>query len=146
MKRPTPISRQRGATLLEVLVAVLVLAIGLLGVAALQASALRSNQSAFERSQAVMMSYSMLDAMRSNANVARTGGYNIGFTCDPPGGGGRVGDDIQRWITGLQAGLGAGTCGRIQCGANTCDIEVRWDDSRALDGDAEQTLTTTTRL
>lgn len=142
----TNLRRQRGATLLEVLVAVLVLAIGLLGVAALQASALRSNQSAFERSQAVIATYSMLDAMRSNANVARAGGYNLDFTCAVPAGGGRVGDDQQRWLQGLEDGLGEGTCGRIACAANTCTIEVRWDDSRALDGDEEQILSTTTRL
>ena len=45
---------QQGMSLLEVLIAVLVLAIGLLGIAALQATALRNSQSSLERNQAVM--------------------------------------------------------------------------------------------
>jgi len=51
--------------MIEVLVAVLVLAIGLLGVAALQTNALKNNQSAFQRSQASMLAYYMMDAMRA---------------------------------------------------------------------------------
>ena len=50
-------------SLLEVLIAVLVLAIGLLGIAALQATALRNSQSSLERNQAVIASYTIADAM-----------------------------------------------------------------------------------
>ena len=55
---------QRGAGLLEVLIAVLVMGIGLLGIAALQATALRNAQSSMERSQAVVQAYAILDSMR----------------------------------------------------------------------------------
>ena len=54
--------QQVGVTLIEVLVAVLVMAIGLLGIAALQATALRNSQSSLERSQAVVHTYAILDA------------------------------------------------------------------------------------
>jgi type IV pilus assembly protein PilV len=63
--------------LIEVLVAVLVLGIGLLGVAAMQATALRNSQSSLERSQGVMHVYTILDAMRANPQAARAGGYNM---------------------------------------------------------------------
>jgi type IV pilus assembly protein PilV len=56
-----------GFSLLEVLVAVLVLSIGLLGVAALQAQSLRYNHEAYLRGQAVLLSYDMADRMRANS-------------------------------------------------------------------------------
>lgn len=59
-------ARARGVTLIEVLVAVLVLAIGLLGYASLLAFSLKANQSANFRSQATVLAYDALDAMRAN--------------------------------------------------------------------------------
>lgn len=57
----------RGFTLLEVLIALLVISIGLLGVAALQISSLRNNLSAEHLGQATQLAYSMADRMRVNA-------------------------------------------------------------------------------
>ena len=56
--------------LLAALVAVLVMGVGLLGIAAMQATALRNNQSALERTQATIQTYSILDAMRANRDAA----------------------------------------------------------------------------
>ncbi|WP_438438152.1 type IV pilus modification protein PilV [Hydrogenophilus thermoluteolus] len=63
---------------IEILIAVLVLAVGLLGVAALQANALKTNQSAVARSQAAMLAYLILDAMRANRDAATSGGVQPG--------------------------------------------------------------------
>lgn len=60
----------KGFTLIEVLIAMLVLAVGLLGLAALQVTGLRNNLSAYHRSQATILAYDMADRMR--ANVADT--------------------------------------------------------------------------
>jgi len=54
-----------GAGLLEVLVAVLILGIGLLGVAATQSVALKASQVSTMRSQAIIEGYGMLDAIRA---------------------------------------------------------------------------------
>jgi len=62
--------REQGFTLIEVLIAVLVLAIGLLGLAGLQASALRVNHDAQLRSQATLLAYDMADRMRTNRELA----------------------------------------------------------------------------
>lgn len=121
----------RGVGLIEVLIAVLILAIGLLGVAALQATALRNSQSSLQRSQGVVHVYSILDAMRANATAARGGAYNMGLTCAAPAGGSLVADDQRNWIQAIQQNLGPTACGQVSCAANVCTITVRWDDSRA---------------
>jgi type IV pilus assembly protein PilV len=58
-------SRQRGFSLLEVLIAALIFAIGFLGLAGLQARMLAAANSSYERSAAVMAAYTILDAMRA---------------------------------------------------------------------------------
>lgn len=71
-----PAAHQHGFTLVEVLVSSLVLGIGLVGVAGLQALSLQNNQSAFMRSQATAMAYDLADRMRSNVPGA-TGGFYV---------------------------------------------------------------------
>ena len=68
--------QQSGSTLLEVLIAVLVLSIGLLGVASLQLYGLRYNQSAYLRSQATILAYDIIDRMRSNTDAVTAGSYD----------------------------------------------------------------------
>jgi type IV pilus assembly protein PilV len=73
----------RGFTLLEILVALLVLSIGLLGLAGLQTFSLRNNHSALLRSQAVVLAYDALDRMRSNrdqAMLAAGSAYNTSYS------------------------------------------------------------------
>ncbi len=117
--RPRPLSvmprRMSGVGLIEVLVAVAILAFGMLGIAALQAIALRNSQSSMERSQAVALSYSMLDRMRANVDQARIGNYDIPETCNPPSGGSLITNDQKEWIEGLKSALGDSdtTCGTI---------------------------------
>ena len=139
---PTPIQsprRQRGASLLEVLIAVLILAIGMLGVAALQAMALRNSQSSLERSQAVVQTYSILDAMRANLVAARGNAYNMGRTCAAPAAGNLVANDQRNWIQSMQRTMGPSACGTIACAASVCTITVEWNDQRATPGNAAQT-------
>ncbi|MBI3772294.1 MAG: type IV pilus modification protein PilV [Gammaproteobacteria bacterium] len=62
--------KQRGLTILEILIALVILAVGLLGVAGLQASALRNNHSAYLKSQATTMVMDMADRIRANPRGA----------------------------------------------------------------------------
>jgi len=64
--------RWPGFSLIEVLVALLVLSIGLLGLAALQTTGLAFNHQSYERTQAVLQGYDIIDRMR--ANKSETGG------------------------------------------------------------------------
>ena len=70
------LERQSGFTLIEVLVAVIVLSIGLVGVAGLQAVSLKNNQGAFMRSQASALAYDLADRMRANVPGANAGMYD----------------------------------------------------------------------
>ncbi len=138
-------------SLLEVLIAVLVLAIGLLGVAALQATALRNSQSSLERNQAVIASYTILDAMRANIVSARAGNYALERACAAPTEPGVPADvlrdaDQQDWIDDMQAVMGDSACGTIEFEDNTYTITVEWDDSRGAGGGNAQELTTVVQL
>ena len=55
MKSPIKRKSQRGTTLIETLVALVVLSVGLLGIAALQMTSLRNNRGAHLRSQAQVL-------------------------------------------------------------------------------------------
>lgn len=68
--------KNRGFTLLEILIAVVVLSIGLLGIASLQAFGQRSNHSAYLRSQATALAYDMIDRMRANVTGVLNGDYD----------------------------------------------------------------------
>lgn len=146
---PVPRARNRGVGLIEVLIAVLVLAIGLLGIAGLQARAIKNSQSAYERSQAVMLSYFMLDAMRANVEAARAGLYNLGETCNVPDGtASLIANDQSTWLQALKTTLGDRdtTCGSINCVGGTCTVEIRWDDSRGLEGGESYVIETASVL
>ncbi|MGH8551522.1 MAG: type IV pilus modification protein PilV [Methylococcales bacterium] len=66
----------RGFTLVEVLVAVFVLALGLLGLSGLQVASLQNNHSAYLRSQATLLAYDMADRMRANATALAALAYD----------------------------------------------------------------------
>lgn len=152
---------QRGATLIEVMISVLIMAIGMLGVAAMQAAALRNSQSSLERSQAVISTYTVLDAMRANRDAAISGTYNTnGFLCTTNGSGSLAALDQATWIKSWRSQLGvdgtadAAACGSIDCVSDICEISLRWDESRATNtaggqktqGSAAQTFSTKVQL
>jgi type IV pilus assembly protein PilV len=129
----------RGGTLIEVLVSVLVLAIGMLGAAALQMTAMRNNQSNYEHAQMTVLSQGMLDAMRSNLAGVSAGHYEIAtWTCTAPAGATLAAADVTQWIGSVQAQINPGACGRITCVARDCTVGIRWDDSRATGGASAQ--------
>ena len=159
-------SRQSGVSLIEVLVSVFVLAFGILGIAGMQAGALRNNQGALENSMAVFLTHSILDAMRASmahdaTNPARMNvrdGYSkASFICqnsevtatDP-----LVADDLKLWLKSIQTSLNGGqastdACGKVVCDAtdaNLCTATVRWNNSRSLGGAAQQEVSTRSRL
>jgi len=66
------LNKVRGVSLVESMVAMLVLSIGMLGIAALYVESLRSGRSALARTQAIMLVTDMADRIRANASVANS--------------------------------------------------------------------------
>jgi len=135
-----PYRRQAGVGLIEVLVAVLVLSIGFLGIAALQAMSLSTNNGAMARSMATIASYSILDAMRVDRDAAESGSYNQSVKADncPAAGASLASVQLHQWCSQLGDSLGKAdsTTGAVACdGTGTCTITVTFSDSRAKAGD-----------
>lgn len=81
----TKIRSQGGFSLLEVLIALLVLSIGLLGLAALQTVGLKFNTQSYQRTQAVLNAYDIIDRIRANPGGMNGGNYdNVALTAPPP--------------------------------------------------------------
>lgn len=145
---------QAGFTLLEILVAIVVLSLGLLGLAGLQAASLTNNQNAFYRSIATQQAYDMADRIRANLAGVAAGSYDALGTntpadpgCIHSGGGCTTANvavtDHSQWntINGIILPNGQG---RVDCvlgpGANcsnnpnavrTFDITVQWTERTA---------------
>jgi type IV pilus assembly protein PilV len=69
----------RGVSLIEVLMAVLVFSLGLIGLAGLLVVSTKSNQQAFVRTQVTFLASSMADRMRANPYGLWAGSYNVTF-------------------------------------------------------------------
>lgn len=130
--------RMRGFTLLEVLVAIVVLSIGLLGLAGLMASSLKNSHSAYQRTQATWLAYDALDRMRANRQVALAGGYNLALGA-APGGSDLAATDLGEWDAALTNTLPAGDGSIAVAAGGAVKVIVQWNDTRGTGGnDAEQ--------
>jgi type IV pilus assembly protein PilV len=138
-------------SMIEVLVSVMVLGVGLLGIAAMQSIALRGGQGSLETSQAVMATNSIIEAMRTNRANAASYVYDGTGACasTPVAGSTLASNDLNFWVTSLKntigSGSGASTCGKIvSLGGGNYRVTVQWDDSRADNktGNDKRTLVT----
>ena len=142
-------SRQLGFSLIEVLIAMLVLAIGLLGMAQMQASGLRSTHGAYLRTQATLLAGDMLDSMRANMTVARAGGYDVAFG-GALGGGAQADLDVIAWKANLRALLPNGDgqittvtpAGATAATPSDVTVAVRWSGLRQSEVGDDGTLGT----
>lgn len=130
--------KQSGFTLLEVLVAMLVLSIGLLGLAGLMASSMRNNQSAYHSTQATWLAYDILDRIRANRAGALAGAYNAANALGSPAAcstaapaGSIAAQDIGGWKNTIACALPEGDGSITVTPANRrVSITVQWNDSR----------------
>lgn len=140
------LGRQAGVTLVEIMVAVLVLSVGLLGLAGLQLRTLRNNQSALERGTAVVETYAIADAMRADRIGADNDRFNIALGAAAPTGTTFAQTAVRAWRNNLKASLGDDATGSVDCDGLLCTIVIQWDDSRGSEGLTTQTITTQVQL
>ncbi len=135
-------SSQVGATMIEVLVTVVILSIGLLGMAGLQVRALKNAHGAHYRAQAAQYAYDMADRMRANRTAARAGAYNLAMADAAPAGSGLADVDRAEWLAEV-ATLpdGDGSIAYDQTD-QTLVIVVQWNDARAARGSDGNILAT----
>jgi type IV pilus assembly protein PilV len=155
--------KTKGFTLIEVLIAMIVLAFGLLGLAGLQATGLKQNLSAHLRSQATTLAYDFADRVRTNsmqrttylANSAGSGTQTASCLATAGCTATQMADhDIFAWkkqiTSSLPSGIGAmtQTAGAgtpcplpppspvpISCTDDVFTITINWDDNK--DGDVD---------
>jgi len=119
----------RGASLIEILVTVLIVSVGLLGVAGMQVTGLRNNQNAYFRTQASFLAYTMLDRMQANQVAARAGSYDIDLTDTHTAVTTIAEQDLTNWKNELSSTLPSGQ-GAVSYAASTqeVNITVSWDE------------------
>ena len=139
--RPWSKPAQDGMTLIEVLVALVILSVGLLGAAAFQLNALKYTDSARMTSQASFIAYDMMDRIRANAAAD--------YTVTPPTSGNpKVARDQDLYdFTRNIAGFGGETAtGSISLNQRVYTITITWDDSRAANAaDSRRSFVLTSR-
>jgi type IV pilus assembly protein PilV len=149
-------NRRNGFTLLEVLIALLVMSIGLLGIGKLVMLSARANDSAYLRTQATALAYSIMDAMRANRDAALALNYNVALginpgsvACNPCDATQQAQNDLAQW-QGNVAGPGVlaqGVAGELPTGlgsvttvttldatgatVTTATVYVQWNDQVA---------------
>ena len=119
---------QHGSTLIEVLISILVVAIGLLGYAGLLLNTQKKNNDAYYRTQATLMASDMLESMRANSAPALQGDYNIAVGSAPTASG-MAGADLARWKNNLAEGLPAGNGSVSVDLQGNATIVIQWDGS-----------------
>jgi len=129
-----------GFTMVEVLVALVVLSIGLLGVAGLQIVGLKGNLSASFRTQASYLADDIIDRMRANYVAARgPAGTGLQYQLSPMGATAPAGADptavadVAAWLIELQTlPSGQGTIA-VDPATNIVTVTIQWMDTRGGD-------------
>ncbi|MBF0370944.1 MAG: type IV pilus modification protein PilV [Magnetococcales bacterium] len=140
----------QGFTLIEILIALVVLSTGLLGVGLMQAQAIKTTSDASQRSQAIWLASEILDGMRANPNdLANYAGVTVGYgqdAMDDPGPATtmyeRTAKDLYDWQTKLYS-VGSRTglyhaVGIIEKNGSVYRATIRWQDDPNDEEDLHQ--------
>lgn len=145
--------RSNGFTLIEVMIAVIILAVGLLGLASLVVQGQQSNESAYSRSQATLLAYDIIDRMRANkvafspseprkvsyATQANTYVLTSLPSCTasaagtPAFGNALATQDINQWCASVRSGIPSVDSGntRITRNGNLYTVNIQWQETGA---------------
>ena len=130
--------QQKGSSLIEILVSLLVLAIGLLGMASLQSKSIQFNHSAYLRTQATLLASDIIDRMRINDGQANAYVIGTGPASGDPCSSNCLPDEIAttdliEWKDNLvnQLPEGNGTITAIAGTTNGFNITIQWMEREA---------------
>jgi type IV pilus assembly protein PilV len=145
-RRPPP-QRQRGISMVELLVSLLIFSFGMLGLAGLQTRTLSFNQSSLYRSQATALGDDVLDRMRADRQNAVAGLWDTALTTNAAGvtGSELYKTDLKLWKQSVEALLPSGK-GSVGVDSGTVTVIITWDDSRSDRDDPTQSWKTVTGL
>lgn len=146
-----------GFTLIEVLIAILVLAFGLLGFALLQTMSVRFVQSANYRTQATNLAYDLLDQMRANryqasqytaASFAAGSAPAKGPCARPTGATVSIPQNVERWKCQVGKALGDSASANVVVANGQVTVSISWGDQRwdANDPDTATTFALQTEI
>lgn len=156
-----------GFTLVEVMVAMVILAVGLLGLASLMVRSQQSNESAYSRSQASLLAYDIIDRMRANkvayssseprkvsyATQSSAYAFSVLPTCGTPANGNQAAgsaqaaQDLSQWcntLTSSLPGLDINSTS-IERDGNRYTVRIQWQEPSS-DGFGTQQINMVTEL
>lgn len=142
-------TRVDGFTIVEVLISLLILSVGLMGLATLQVVGLQNTQGGAQRAQAANLAYDITDRMRTNPAAVTAGSYNVAAPVGAPNPAPIVmvdcfgaaancstaqmaAHDLGQWQTQLGAYLnnGTGAIATVDNGTTTqVTVTIQWADA-----------------
>lgn len=152
--------KHKGFTLVEVMIAVVVFSFGLLGIAGIMTISVKNNHNGYMRSQAAILTATIIDKMRRNKPGVKAGLYNgtysgtvdVSTMCISACGPAQIATrDVGLWSTMLTQLL-PNSEGSIECNINLtptwgdspvdgfCTATVTWNESNEISADSLQSI------
>ena len=139
----------RGFSLLEVLVAVLVLALGILGAASLQLSPLRYHSGSLHATHASLLAQDMLERLRANSEQLAFYGMTVDANCEQAAAGqlavsvdSVLAQDNLDFTRAVTCELPAGRT-RLSLHEGMASLHLQWSEARQFAGAADAELRVT---
>jgi len=126
---------EKGFTLLEVLISLVILSFGLLGMAGLQGASLKNNMIAYHRSQATILGFEVLESMRANRDAVDSYEIAVAVGGNLPAAGTTIAaDDLEDWFDRIRNRLPNGGATITNSAGNIWTVTIVWQ-ARGLDTD-----------
>lgn len=142
MMHPTR-TQQSGLGMIEILVALLILSVGLLGLAAMQVTATKMTTQSQQKTQAILLAQDMIERVRANhANASAYSGITVqssdSCATDFSSAAGNVAaNDAAEWTNSVRCLLADGRgVVRVNAANNTVSVRLFWETRMDADNDA----------